>query len=200
MQLILEHLFSTSRWGCSYHQLVDLGNDGYECICFQTCNHDTRDDVDNHTTIFFILPTIDKEFWASVARLAFGLFKLFPSVCVFHFRYWRGCLLRDENFLRISASFHVILTVSRGMRVYKTTSVPPWTRPNLSSAEIILQSSAQCKIVSPFPLLRAFAQTSARKFTIHLWSFIRLGNFYRCTRNCHATWVQVHIPKTWSQT
>ena len=54
--LSLTTFFSTSRWGCSYNQLVDIGNESHECICFQTCDHDTRDDVDNHTTIFSSCP------------------------------------------------------------------------------------------------------------------------------------------------
>ena len=54
---------SRPRAEITFHrQHVEIGNDSLECICFQTCNHDTRDDVDNHTTIFFILPTIDKDF------------------------------------------------------------------------------------------------------------------------------------------
>ena len=100
--------------------------------------------------MFFILPTIDKEFSALVTGRAFRLFKIFPSVCVFHFRYCRGCLLPDENFLRISTSFHVILTVSRGMPVTKTASVLFLKKIQLSSAENILQSSTQCKIFSLF--------------------------------------------------
>ena len=76
---------STSRWVSSYHRLVDICKDSHECICFQTCNHDIRNDVDKHTTIFFILPTSDKGFSALVARLAFRLFKLFTSVCFFSF-------------------------------------------------------------------------------------------------------------------
>ena len=36
-------------------RLVDIGNDSHKCICFQTCNHDRRDDVDTHTTTFFHL-------------------------------------------------------------------------------------------------------------------------------------------------
>ena len=75
------------------------GNDGHECI--QTSNHDTRDDVDNHTTIFFILPAIDKEFLAQVTGLAFRQYKLFTSVCVFTF----------------GADEHACSAVSRGMRV-----------------------------------------------------------------------------------
>ena len=34
----------------------------------KTCNHDTRDDADNYTTIFFILPSIDKGFFHSSRR------------------------------------------------------------------------------------------------------------------------------------
>ena len=81
----LSTFFPTSRWVSSYRQHVEIGNDSHECICFQTCNHDTRDDVDNLTTIFYILPAVDKEFSALVTGLAFRLFELFPPVCVFTF-------------------------------------------------------------------------------------------------------------------
>ena len=60
-----------------------------------------------------------------------------------------------ENILRISTSFHVILTtVSRGMRVenYKRLFL---NKTQLLSAENILQSSAQSKIFSPFCLVTA---------------------------------------------
>ena len=46
----------------SHHQHVDVGKDCHNCNCFQTRNHDTRDDADDYTTIFFILPSIDKGF------------------------------------------------------------------------------------------------------------------------------------------
>ena len=76
----------------------------------------TRDDVDNHTTIFFIVPTIDKEFLASVAGLAFRLFKLFRQ-SVSSLLVLKSMHALGENFLRISTSFHVVFTVSRGMPV-----------------------------------------------------------------------------------
>ena len=105
----LSTFFSTSR--SSYHQFVAAS---YECICFQNCNHDTRDDVDNHTTIFFILLAIGNGFLALVARLAFGLFKLFRQ-SVSSLSVLKRMLAQGENFLRISTSFHVVLTVLRGM-------------------------------------------------------------------------------------
>ena len=169
--LSLSTFFSTSRWGCSsHHQLVDISNDSRECICFQTCNHDTRDDVDNHATIFFILSTVDKEFSALVVGLAFRLFKLFPSVCVFHFRYRRGCLLLDENFLRISTSFHVLLTVSPVARVCRMLHASLLEQGSIGfrwKHSSVLPLGV--RIFRPFLLLLAFAQTSARKFTIQLW-------------------------------
>ena len=56
-QLLLEYsLSSTSCWVFPHHQHVDTGNDCRNCIWFQTCNHDTREDVENHTTIFYVLP------------------------------------------------------------------------------------------------------------------------------------------------
>ena len=41
----------------------------------------TREDADNHTTIFYILPPRDKEFLALVAGLASRLFERLSSVC-----------------------------------------------------------------------------------------------------------------------
>ena len=66
--------------------------------------------------IFFILPAIDGEIFVSVARLAFRLFKLFRQ-SVSSLSVLKSMLALGENFLRISTSFHVVLTVSRGMRV-----------------------------------------------------------------------------------
>ena len=113
----LSTFFSTSRRVSSYHQHVDIGNDSHQCICFQTCDHDTRDDVDNQMSIFFILPAIDKEFWTFVAWLAFKLFKLFrQSVSL---SVLMSMLALGEILLRLSTSAHVVVTVSRGMRVLK---------------------------------------------------------------------------------
>ena len=109
------------------------GNDSHDCICFQTCNHDTRDDVDNHTTIFFILPTI---------------FKLFPSVCVYHSRYWRGCLLLDANFLRKTTSF-----VWRNLQ----TSLPEQD-PIVFTLKTFFSLPPSERFVRPTHLFRAFKQ------------------------------------------
>ena len=72
--------------------------------------------------LFFILFTIDMEFSASVAGLAFRLFKLFRQ-SVSSLSVLKSMLAPGQNFLRISTSFHVVLTVSRAMRVQETTSV-----------------------------------------------------------------------------
>ena len=49
-------------------------------------------------------------------------------------------------------------------------------KTQLLSAENIIQSSASVwELFALFLLLRAFTQTSARKFTIQLWNFIRSG-------------------------
>ena len=85
----------------SHHQHVDMSNECHRCICFQTCNYDTRDDADNYKTMFFILPTIDKRFSALVAGLALGRIELFYVNLFFHFRYWRGCLLWVRSSLRL---------------------------------------------------------------------------------------------------
>ena len=55
-------------------------------------------------------------------------------------------LAPGENFLRISTSYHVVLTVSRGMHVQKNYKRLFLNKTQLSSAENILKSSAQCKI------------------------------------------------------
>ena len=54
-KLMVSHMWDAPFWH-------EVSNDSHECICFQTCNHDTRDDVENHITIFFILSEINKEF------------------------------------------------------------------------------------------------------------------------------------------
>ena len=144
--MLLEYLlFSTSRWVSSHHQRVEIGNDGHECICFQTCNHDTRDDVDNHTTIFLhlALPPIDKGFLAPVAGLASRLFELFTSVL-------------GEIFLRLPllpAMSHC-LPWHACVENYKCLFL---NKTQMSSAENILQSSARCKNVAPFLLSRLHA-------------------------------------------
>ena len=57
LQLLPENsLLSTSCWTSPRHQHVESGNDCHKCIAFQTCNHDTGEDVDIHTTIFCISP------------------------------------------------------------------------------------------------------------------------------------------------
>ena len=62
-QLLLDYShFSTICWVSPYNQHVDKSNNSHGCTCFQTCTYDTREDADNHTTTFHILPTIDKEF------------------------------------------------------------------------------------------------------------------------------------------
>ena len=65
---------------------------------------------------FSSCPAIDGEIFVSVARLAFRLFKLFRQ-SVSSLSVLKSMLALGENFLRISTSFHVVLTVSRGMRV-----------------------------------------------------------------------------------
>ena len=147
--LSLSNFFSNSRWVSFHCQHVEIGNDRHECICFQTCNHDIRDDVENRTTMFFILPAIDEEFSAWVPGLAFTLFKLFSSVCFFTFGTEEYACSRWE-FL---ASLHFIPRCPYGLPWH--ACVENYTRlflnkTQLSSAENILQSSARCKSFSPF--------------------------------------------------
>ena len=63
-QLCLEYLlFSTPRWGYFSSACRKKATNATNAPVSQTCNHDTRDDADNYMTIFFILSTIDKEFF-----------------------------------------------------------------------------------------------------------------------------------------
>ena len=85
-QLLLEYLlFTASRCVSAHRQHVETGNECHKCICFQTCNHDTREDVDNHTTILFRLAHHRQGIFFFVTGLAFRLFNLFPPVCFFTF-------------------------------------------------------------------------------------------------------------------
>ena len=54
-------------------------------------------------------------------------------------------LALGDNFLRIYTSFHVVLTVSRGMACVENYNRLFLNKTQVSSAENILQSSAQCK-------------------------------------------------------
>ena len=194
--------FSTSRWSCSYHQLVDTGNDSHVCICFQTCNHDTRDDVDNHTTIFFILPAIDKKFSALVAELAFRLFKLLRHSVSFTFGTEENACSR-WHFL---AYLHFIPRCPHGLpwhacaENYKRLFL---NKTQLFSAVFILESSARCKFFSPFPFITSLCGNFWWEIHDPALNF-RLGQGIlqmhlrvEITRNCHATWVQVQIHKAW---
>ena len=69
-------------------------------------------------------------------------------------------------------------------------------KTQLSSAENILQSSDRCKIFSPFPLLRASARASARKFTIQLWNFNRSGNYRSISEGRQLRMVMSHEYKS----
>ena len=194
--------FSTSRWSCSYHQLVDIGNDSHVCICFQTCNHDTRDDVDNHTTILFILPAIDKEFSALVAGLAFRLFKLLRQSVSFTFGTEEDACSRWEEFL---AYLHFIPRCPHGLpwhanaENYKRLFL---NKTLLFSAVFILQSFARCKFFSPFsfhyePLRKLLlGHDTALNFRLGQ-GILQMHLRVEITRNCHATWVQVQIHKAW---
>ena len=137
----LSTFFSTSRWGCSYHQFVDTSNDSYECICFQTCNHDTRDDVDNHTTIFFILLAIGNGFYCFSRKTGLWTVQAFSSVCFFTFGTEENACSRWE-FL---AHLHFIPRCPRSF-AWHATCVENYKRlflnkTQLFSAENTLQSS-----------------------------------------------------------
>ena len=92
------------------HQYVEIGNYSNECICFQTCNHDTRVDTDNHTTIFFILLHRQWIFCPS-RRTDLQTVWAFHVSLFLHFRYWRGSLLLtrsscvDHFFLRSPVTY-----------------------------------------------------------------------------------------------
>ena len=145
-QLILEYLLLRPRAEVASHlQHVEIGNNSLECICFRTCNHDTRDDVENHTTIFASCPQ------ETVAGLALRDCSNFLHQPISSLSVLMSALARGENYIHLSTSFQIVLTVSRGIRVenYKRLFV---NKTQLPSAENILQSSARCKIFSPSSL------------------------------------------------
>ena len=112
---VLDYLhFSKSRLGplrtffsrpraevTSHHQHVDRGNECHTCICFQTCNHDTPDDADNYMTIFFVLSTINKDFFNSSQRTGLQTAWVFHVSLFLHFWYWRGYLFWVRSSLRL---------------------------------------------------------------------------------------------------
>ena len=106
------------------------------------------DDVDNHTTIFFILPATDMEFSALVARLAFRLFKLLRQSVSFTFGTEEDSCSKWE-FL---SYLHFIPRCPHGLpwhacaENYKRLFL---NKTQLFSAVFILQSSARCRVSSP---------------------------------------------------
>ena len=191
----LSTFFSRPRAEVTSHQQhVDIGNAcNKKNICFQTCNHDTRDDADKHTTIFFILSTTDKDFNSS-RKTGLQTVWVFHVSLFLHFLYWKKHLF----WMRIScvSSLHSTLSsrspVACGCRKLQASLLE---RDQLSSTENILQSSARCKnfalsfYYEPMrKLLPALKFYSVREF---LQMHLRV----EITRNCHATWVQVQMPK-----
>ena len=138
----LSTFFSASRWVSSHHH-VDTSNDSHECICFQTCNHGTRDDVESCATIFFILTTVDKGFSASIEGLAFGLFKISTSVCVFTFGTEEDARSRWD-LLCVSPLHPTLSSRSPVACVWKENYKHLFlNKTQVSSAQNILQSSTQ---------------------------------------------------------
>ena len=114
----------SSPTACGYTQYC------HAYICFKTCNHDTWEDADNHTTIFYILPI--QRIWALFAGLASRLFERSSSVCHFPRRYRRGCLpftfspslvingWFEARYSCVLRSFGWCLSDSRGMRLQES--------------------------------------------------------------------------------
>ena len=168
----LNTFFSRPRAGfTSHHHHVDIGIECHKCICFQTCNHDTRDDADNHTTIFFILPSRDKGLKTLVARLAFRLFELsrqsVPSLSVL-----KRMLALGETSLRLP----LLSTKSNGVpwhacvENYNLEQDPIVFRGKRFSSLRLGERILPLSLCHDSTLERFFAieQTSVRKFTIHL--------------------------------
>ena len=159
---------STSHWVSSHRQDVEIGNIGHKCICFQTCNHDTRDDDDNHTTIFFILPSMDKGFWALVAGLA-SRFELFTSVCSFTFRTEEDACSRRG----FSCVLHFLPRYPHGLLWHACVENHKSLFLNstqLSSAGNSLQSSARCQIYALFPFVTA-PRSVISQIKFPIWPF-----------------------------
>ena len=176
-----------------------LENCWHECICFQTRNHDTVDDASNHTTIFFILATVEKEFSALVTGLA-GLYivQAFSVSLCLSLSVLKKMLASRWEFL---AYLLFILTLSRGMRVLKTAGVSSWTRPNCLPLKPFFSLPLGVRFLIPFLFITSlctnFCSENHDPAVNSAWS----GN-YRCTsewrkKNCHATRVQVQVSKAW---
>ena len=129
---------------------MDESNDSHECICFQTCDHDTRDDADNHTTRFFKLPTITKEFSSSGRRIGLKTVQaLSVNLCLL-LTAMKKMLVSRREFLaylyfiprsRHSLPWHACDDYKKRLSLNKTQLFP---------LKSILQSFARCKNLSPF--------------------------------------------------
>ena len=87
------------------------------------------------------------------------------------------------------------------MRVWKTTSVSSWTRPNCFPLKTFFSLPLNVRNFRPFLLLRAFARTSARQFTIQLWNCIGSRNFADASPRWDYSELSCHLstrPKAWS--
>ena len=182
----------------SHHQHVDFSNECHKCICFPTCNYDTRDDADNYTTVFFILSTIDKGF----LTLALRLFELFTSVCSFTFGTEEDACSKwvfpaSPTFFHI-VSRRPVACVCRK----KTAFVSSWTRPNSLPLKTFSSLPLGARIV---PLsfchgpLRWLLLGISRSSSEILFG---QGIFCRCIYEERQLgivmpWVQVPIPAAW---
>ena len=155
-QLCLEYLlFSNPRWGYFSSACRKKATNATNAPVSRLVTHDTRDDADNYMTIFFILSTIDKEFFNSSRRTGLQTVWVFHVSPFLHFRSWRGYLF----WVRFSCVFHFFphsLTASRGMRVQKIAIVSIWTKSTCLPLKT-LQSSARRRSFVPFLVLRACA-------------------------------------------
>ena len=154
------------------------------------------------TRRFFILPTIDKEISALIARLAFRLFKLFVSLFLHFFGTEEQACYRWISL----AHLHFIPRCPHGL---------PWhacvlfckrlflNKTQLSSAENILQSSAWCKILFALSccceplrqlLLRNARSSSEFRLVRVLQMHLRGGD----NSELSMLSIQVQIVKAWS--
>ena len=151
----------------SFHQHVEKGNECHKCICFQTCDQDTRDDTNSYTTIFFTLPSMDKGYSVLVAGLAFRLFELsrqsVPSPSVL-----KRVLALGEISLRLPLLSTIV-------------SRRPVACVSLLEQDSNLQFSDQCKICfCPFPFITSLCANFCSELHDPALKFCSVREFCRC--------------------
>ena len=177
----------------SHHQHVDRGNECHTCICSQTCNHDTPDDADNYMTIFFVLSTIDKEFFNSSRRTGLQTAWVFHVSLFLHLWYWRGYLFLGEIFFASPTSFHIVsrrpvACVCRKLQLSLLERDPMVFRRKFFSSLPIGVRKCFCSFPFISSLCANFCSEihhSALKFCL-VRELLQMHLRGEITRNCHA--------------